>query len=107
MFGKKNEKLPDLELFTIYDSKSQTYSNPAMSLNKNVLIRELINMFRDPSQAKNQYLTNAEDYSVFRIAQFDKLSGQISPCNLEHVANLHDLRAIATPENNQTGIGPT
>lgn len=104
---KKQEQEPDLEFFTIYDSKAQVYERPWFAKNKNVLIREVINMFKDPQQAQNRFLTNAEDYSLYKIAQFDNTTGQVKSQNLEHVANMHDLRAIAHPEGLKQGIVST
>lgn len=99
MFGKnKSDKNVDLEFFTIYDSKTQTYGNPTQAINKHDLLREVINMFKDPSQAKNIYLTNAEDYSIFKIGSYCKRSGLLESQNLEHIANMHDLRALAQPD---------
>lgn len=97
MFAKK-EKQADLEIFVIYDSKSESYGQPAFAQNKNVLMRELLNMFQDPSQAKNQLFTNSEDYSIFKVGSYDKKTGLMETHNLEHVANLHDLRSMANPQ---------
>lgn len=52
-------------------------------------------MLKDPAQSKNKYLLNAEDYSIFRIGSYSKTTGIIQSQNLEHVANMHDLRAMA------------
>lgn len=93
MFGKAKQD-PDLEIFTVYDSKSGVYDAPALSPNKNVLLRDVINMLKDPAQSKNKYLLNAEDYSIFRIGSYSKTTGIIQSQNLEHVANMHDLRAM-------------
>ena len=94
MFGK-NKKSPDLEVFTIYDSKTSSYRQPTFAINQHDLVREVINMFKDPSQAKNQYLTNAEDFSIFKIGSYDKSTGKLETVDLEHVANMNDLRAMA------------
>lgn len=96
MFNKKKEN-PGLEIFTVFDSKSGIYDAPALSPNKNVLMRDVINMLKDPEQKKNKFLINAEDYSIFKIGTFDKLTGQLTTHNLEHVANMHDLRTMAEP----------
>lgn len=101
MFGK--DKKSDLEFFTIFDSKSQSYDVPTFAMNKNVLMRDIINMFKDPQQSKNKFLLNAEDYSLFKIGSYDKTTGQVTSHNLEHIANMHDLRAMAQ----ETGIVPT
>lgn len=109
MFGKNKDQV-DFELFSIYDSKTQAYGNPTHAVNHHDLIRQVTNMFLDPSQRNNQLFTNAEDFSVFRIGTYSKSTGTISAINPEHIANLHDLRALVRaqePKNIQTGIGPT
>lgn len=101
MFGSKEVKEPDLEFFTIYDSKGKQYRSPMSALNSQVMIRDICNMMRDPGQAKNQLLVNAEDFSLFKIASYDYSSGLMSVFNHEHVANLHDLRAVVQAERVQ------
>lgn len=93
----------DLEFFTIYDSKTKSYDVPTFAVNKNDLIRQILNMFKDPSQRQNKFLMNAEDFSIFKIGSYSKHTGTCIPCALEHVANMHDLRSIAQPDlNTQT-----
>lgn len=100
MFGKKNDQqAPDLEVFTIYDSKSKSYDVPVFAVNENVLKRDLVNMFNDPRQSENRFLVNAEDYSIFRIGSYRKETGTLETINLEHVANLNDLRAMSNWTN--------
>ena len=94
MFGKEKQQA-DLELFTIFDSKSKSYESPAFEVNKDVLMRGIINMFNDPKNAQNRYLVNAEDFSIFKIASYSKRTGLIESQNLEHIANMHDLRALS------------
>lgn len=103
MFGKKNESQPDMEFFTVYDSKGKCYREPFPAPNKDVVLRDFVNAFKKPNASQeNVYYLNAEDYSIFRCGTFDKNTGCMVGINLEHVANLHDLRAIAGP-----GIVPT
>lgn len=87
----------DLEIFVIYDSKSKSYEVPAFAQNADTLKRDILNMFRDPKQAQNKFLVNAEDYSLFKIGSYSKKTGLIEPQNLEHIANMHDLRSLAGP----------
>lgn len=107
MFGKKNETpKAEFQLFTIYDSKGQTYDLPVFQPNEHVLIREVLNMFKDPQQQKNRMLVNAEDFSIFCCGTFDKETGLVTPIQpLKHIANCHDLRAIVQRENGQNGQG--
>lgn len=99
MFGqKKDQQRVDMEFFTVYDSKSRAYAEPFPALNKDVVLRDFLNAFKNPdASTKNRYYMNAEDFSVFRVGTFDSGSGQLQPINLEHVANLHDIRAMAQP----------
>lgn len=114
MFGKNDKHQVDFEVFTVYDSKTQSYEVPSFALNHHDLIRQIINMFKDPAQKNNRFLINAEDYSVFRIGTFDKRSGVLQAGRLEHIANMHDLRAVAMqkeaqsrPDLQQVGMQPT
>lgn len=95
MFGKKSDLTPDLEMFTIYDSKTRSYDRPFFAINREDVVRELSNLMRDPTQKSNKLMINAEDYSVYKIGEYFKASGQITGHNLEHVVNLHDLRSLA------------
>lgn len=97
MFGK-NKQQSDLEFFTVFDSKAGIYAEPFPAPNKEVLIRDFANAFRKEDAPKvNRYYINAEDFSVFKIGSFDQKTGVLAPQNLEHVINLHDLRAATTP----------
>lgn len=95
MFNKKNERAPDLEVFTIYDSKVGAYDIPSFAINRHDLVRQVINMFKDPRQSNNKFLLNAEDYQIFKIGSYDKATGCLTTCNPEHIANVHELKTIA------------
>lgn len=94
MFGKKSDITADLELYVIYDSKAAQYGKPVFVKNKEVLLRDIMQLFRDPNEQKNQLLTNAEDFSVFRIGSFWHIEGKIDWHQPEHIVNLHELRAL-------------
>lgn len=94
MFGKNKKASTDLEFYSVYDSKAQVYDLPALALNKESLLRDVLNMLRDPRQVRNKYLTNAEDYSIFRIGSFSKETGMITAQNPEHIVNMHELRSL-------------
>lgn len=92
------KKVPDLKVFSIWDSKVQSYRSPQMAINNEDMIRQLMNMMRDPSQARNGLLVNAEDYQLFAIGIYDYKSGTLQGFQPEHVANLHELKAIVLRE---------
>lgn len=106
MFGKSQQD-PDLELYTVFDSKSGSYDIPAFSLNRHVLTRDVINMLKDPQQAKNKYLTNAEDFAIFKIGEFSKKTGKLESHNPEHIANMHELRMVAQRDQAPGALSPT
>nr|QJB19275.1 MAG: nonstructural protein [Microvirus sp.] len=89
----------DREYFTVYDSKSRSYTEPFPAMNKDVVLRDFLNAFNHPeASTKNTYYRNAEDYSVFRVGTFDLQSGELRAHQPEHVANLHDIRSLAQPK---------
>jgi len=94
MFTKNNKEKPDLEYFTIFDSKVGTYREPMLAINRHDILRNLQGLFQDPAQQRNQLVTNAEDFSLFKVGEYSKKSGTITPCAHEHIANLHDIRAV-------------
>nr|QJB20149.1 MAG: nonstructural protein [Microvirus sp.] len=99
MFGKK-EKSTDLEFFTVFDSKSSTYSEPFPAVNKDVVIRDFATAFKHPEAAlKNRYFQNAEDFALFRVGTFCVREGKITAENPTHCLNLHDLRAAVQSES--------
>ena len=107
MFGQKVKHQADLEIFTIFDTKTGSYEVPNLAVNHLDLQRQIINMFKDPSQRNNKFLVNAEDFQIFRIGSYDRKTGCIQTQQLEHICNLHDLRVLALPSGLATPIQPT
>lgn len=103
MMGKSGEEdvnfQKDLEIFTIYDSKVGAYDVPTFAINQHDLVRQIVNMFKDPQQRNNRFLVNAEDYSIFRSGYYSKKQGEIITCTpLEHIVNMHELRTMANAD---------
>jgi len=98
MFGK-SDKAPDLEFFTVFDTKAQIYSEPFPFMNREVALREFTLAFKDPAAGtKNRYYINSEDFKLFKIANFDFKQGVMTPVPMEHVVNFHDLRSMVDTE---------
>lgn len=94
----KNKTESDVEFYTIYDSKAKCYTEPFPAKNREVILRDFLNAFKNPEAGKtNRYFQNAEDFSIFKIGQFDLKSGELTGTTMEHVVNLHDLRSISSP----------
>ncbi len=92
MFGK-NETRKDLEIFAIYDSKVNSYREPAYAINKFDVIRQIENMFRDPQQRSNPLVLNPSDYSLYYLGDYDKGTGTITVQKKIVIAHLHEIQA--------------
>lgn len=96
MFGKKPQPKPDLEYFTIYDTKVGAYRTPMPAQNSDHMMRQIVDMMIDPSQTKNELLVNAEDFQLHRVGVWNFDSGALTGYPPEHVANFQELRYTAT-----------
>lgn len=98
MFGNNKEQEPDGHFYTIFDSKAKAYSEPFPAPNNSVLMRDFVTAFKSPeAPTKNRYYQNAEDYSIFKCGNFNLRTGFVVGQSLEHVANMHDLKAMVEP----------
>lgn len=108
MFERKNKQQVDLEFFAVYDSKTQSYSEPFPAMNKEVLLRDFSNAFKDPeAPQKNRYYKNAEDFAIFKVGSYETKTGKLDGQNPEHILNLHDLRAMSQPVQNPGALSAT
>lgn len=106
MFGRKDAKNTTLEIFAIFDSKAQSYSDPFLDTNVHSFTRSVMNTFRQ--QAQNRYLVNAEDYAIYRVGAYSNQTGKLVSQDPEHVANMIELRSAVQAESpSQLGIVPT
>lgn len=64
-----------LKVFTIYDSKAETYLIPFYARANGEAIRTFINMAKDDTHPVGQ---NPEDYTLFRIGMFDQEKGIVA-----------------------------
>lgn len=106
MFGRKPESnIPDSQIFVYFDSKAKAYGLPMFSINQHALIRDVVNMLRDPQeQVKSQLYLNAEDFAIFKIGTYDKSTGTITGQPPEHIVNMHDLRAMVADHRTTKAI---
>lgn len=92
MFGSKKQD-PDVEYFAIFDTKVGNYRIPMSAINREQMIRDTENLFRNPQQSTNSLVINAEDYQLFKIGEYDFKTGTMVGTQHEHICNLHDLKA--------------
>lgn len=85
----------DRYIYVIYDSKTDSYSEPSFAINDGDLTRQLVNMFQRDNAQDNKYYLNAEDYSIFCAGNYCYATGTIESSQLQHVVNMHELRHAA------------
>jgi len=92
MFNSKKTAQVDFALFTIYDSKTQSYRPPTVAVNDQDILRGIYNEF-EQSKEKNGMYANAEDYALYKIGQFNQKTGQLESHDPLHVVNFHEIRS--------------
>lgn len=102
MFGNNKHHQVDMELFVMFDSKTSHYDEPWFSINQHDMVRRITNQFSGPQASQSKYFLNAEDYSLFRVGTWDKKTGELVACKPEHIANMHDLRALVQQKGIET-----
>jgi len=77
-----------LLLFTVFDSKAEGYLQPFFAVTEAVALRMFMTAVEDPQHDFHRF---AEDYTMFRIGEFDQAEGvlvsEIGVC----VAKARDL----------------
>lgn len=63
------------KIFTIYDSKVESYQSPFTAIHKGYALREFENVSNDPKTAIGQY---PADYTLFEIGEFNTTTGSIT-----------------------------
>lgn len=94
MFGKKEN--PDLEYFIIQDTKvGVPFREPVLAINRFDILRQIESLFSKPGEETNPLVQNSEDFQLFKIGEYNKRTGVITPCHHEHIANLFELKTAA------------
>lgn len=102
---EKNNNI-DTELFVVYDSKTDSYSDLIPAVNSLDVTREFFNAFMDPTAIqKNKYYKNAEDFSLFKIGSYGKKTAQLITNEPTHVVNFHELRSQTDREKLKNANG--
>lgn len=93
MQSQQNNHQEDFQYFVIYDTKTNHYHNPAPAINQFDAMRQLESLMKDPKEASNHIVSNAEDFQLFKVGSYDRKSGIIKAHQPEHVVNLHEIKA--------------
>lgn len=81
-----------MEIYSIYDKKSQTYSLPFYAPSAEVACRVVINSMIDK---RVDFYLHAEDYSVRHLGSFDQQTGDIFPSEIINVKTCEELAIVA------------
>lgn len=65
-----------LEVFTVFDQKSLTYSNPAFYINDKVALREFMDLANSDESLIGKH---PEDYVLMLLGTWNDVSGKIDP----------------------------
>lgn len=83
-----------MNLYITHDSKSQTYSLPFGSLNRQTAMRQM----QSGLSGDSLMATYASDFTLYECAEFDQATGIVVPIPLHHVCELTDLIKEETPD---------
>lgn len=105
MFGlvKKDGDQADIEVFVLFDSKVGVYRDPVLSINRFDMVRNIELFFRNPQNASDPLVVNAEDFQLFKVGEYTRKTGVLRSHGPEHVANLHEIKSTVGRQMAQEG----
>jgi hypothetical protein len=77
-----------IEMYTIYDMKTEAHKFPMSSTNEQTFIRAVKNALKEGTSELAQ---NPEDFAIYRVGTFDDSEGKIHPIPPIHVTNVINL----------------
>jgi hypothetical protein len=87
-----------LEMYSIYDTKSETYYQPIFLLNEAMMLRQFADMANDKDCAISKH---PEDYTLYHLGSWQDQDSKIKIINKtliasahEHVVQSRELKAI-------------
>lgn len=81
-----------LKIFSVYDSKVESYLQPIFLHTKGEAIRCMQDCLENP---EHQFTKHAEDFTLFYIGNYDNQTGICEPCKvMESLGNLNELKAV-------------
>lgn len=101
MFGNKNNKHVDQEVFAIFDTKAGSYQQPLFAINKLTIIRELEALFKDPQQQNNFLVSNSEDFVLFKIGEYDRKTAEYTQTTKESITTLVEIKSMVEAQARQ------
>lgn len=72
----------NFQIFSVFDTKVQSFGLPFFAVNKGAAIRTISDAAADPSTMLNRH---PNDFALFLIGEFDSMAGSVRPVNPENV----------------------
>lgn len=82
--------MPIVDIYSVYDVKSEMYSPPMVAVTRGVILRQIQDLLRE---GKHMYARHPEDYVLFYLGTFDEHSADfVHPAAPVSVLSLASLR---------------
>lgn len=86
-------------IFSIYDQKAKAYLTPFFAVTEGLAIR----MFSGTINTEDNYISkNPEDFTLYKIGEFDDSNGTITPCDPEALTNGLRMKEAKIAKENPT-----
>ena len=85
----------NVTMFSVFDSKAGVYTQPFFAPTVGVAIRSLQSLMLDHSHT---FYTHPEDYTLYRLGEFDDNVGDIAATNPEAIANMVQIKSSFSQE---------
>lgn len=80
-----------MKIYSVFDAKLATFGRPWFQMRDAAALREFSDAVNDTSNPNNQWHSHPEDFSLFRIGEYDDQSGEIIPCTPESLVTASSL----------------
>ena len=91
-----------LNMYTIYDKKSETYQKPFYFLNDEIARRGAAQLIEDQN---SEIAANPHDFTMFRVGTFDDSTSELKQeHDLEVVCRFHEFTAPKTATAEQIDV---
>lgn len=81
-----------LNLYSVFDSKMASFGHPYATQRDEAAIRSFSDAVNNPAK-ENDWYRHPEDYSLYRIGEFDNDSAKLTPCLPEPLITASAARA--------------
>lgn len=88
----------NISLFSVFDSKATIFGNIFTDQQTASAIRNFSDAVNDSSNSNNLWNKHPEDFSLFKVGEFDNETGTLVPHNPESLVTASALKKYPVPE---------